>query len=98
MCIPRELYVELGGMDTEYAVQYQDVDLCMRIRAAGLSLLYVPRPRLLHRESASRGDRYDMVDRALLLDSWWDEIRDGDRYYNRALSVERADYSLEGKR
>jgi O-antigen biosynthesis protein len=98
LCMRRDLYLDLGGMNTEYAVQYQDVDLCMRIRARGLSVLYAPRRRLVHHESASRGKRYDMVDRALLIDSWWDEIRAGDTYYNRALSVERADYSLAGRR
>ena len=97
MCIGRSLYLELGGLSEEYAVQYQDVDLCMRIRDRGLSVLYVPRPRLIHHESASRGKRYDMIDRALLIDSWWDEIRGGDRFYNSALSVQRADYSLRGR-
>ena len=93
ICLPRSLYRELGGMNTDYMVQYQDVDLCMRIRDRGLSVIYSPRPRFVHHESRSRGRAYDQTDRALLLDSWWDEIHAGDRFYNPALSLERGDYS-----
>lgn len=94
MCLPRSLYLELGGMSDDYAVQYQDVDLCLRIRQRGLSVLYAPRPVIVHHESRSRGRAYDQVDRALLLDTWWDQIRAGDRFYNPALSLERGDYSI----
>lgn len=93
MCLERSLYLELGGMNEDFAVQYQDVDLCMRIRDRGLSVIYSPRPVLVHHESRSRGRAYDQIDRALLLDTWWDEIRGGDRFYNPALSLERGDYS-----
>ncbi len=93
MCLERSLYLEVGGMNEDFAVQYQDVDLCLRIGAGGRSVIYSPRPMLLHHESRSRGKAYDQVDRALLLDTWWDQIRAGDRFYNQALSIERGDYS-----
>ena len=98
MCLERALYSELGGMSEDYATQYQDVDLCLRIRAAGRSVIYAPRPRLMHRESASRGSDYDMLDRALLIDTWWDQLRADDPYYHGALSRDRGDYSLGGAR
>ena len=44
ICLPRSLYRELGGTNTDYAVQYQDVDLCMRNHHRGPSVIYNPRP------------------------------------------------------
>jgi GT2 family glycosyltransferase len=83
----------LGGLVDHYANHYQDVDLCLRIREQGKRILFVPRARLYHHESASRGSAYDHLDRALLLDSWGDVIARGDPYYNPNFSLDRYDYS-----
>ena len=49
-------YVALGGMDeTAFPVAFNDVDLCLRLRAMGKAIVWTPHARLLHAESASRG-------------------------------------------
>jgi GT2 family glycosyltransferase len=52
----RELFLEVGGFDAEnFAVNYNDVDLCLRLLKAGYRNLYCPDAVLLHHESKSRG-------------------------------------------
>ena len=52
----RDLYLGLEGMDAQrYPVAFNDVDLCLRIDALGLKVLWTPFAELLHAESATRG-------------------------------------------
>lgn len=78
--VRREDYNAVGGMQELYQTHYQDVDFCLRLRELGRRILCTPRTRLVHHESATRGSRYDVIDRALLLDSWGATIRSGDPY------------------
>jgi GT2 family glycosyltransferase len=78
--VSRELYMSLGGLNELYSTHYQDVDFCLRVLSIGKKILYTPRARVLHRESATRGDRYDNLDRALLLDAWSQLLAAGDPY------------------
>lgn len=56
MALRRGLYQEIGGCDAEHLpVTWNDVDLCLRIRARGLRVVWTPHARLLHLEQASRG-------------------------------------------
>jgi GT2 family glycosyltransferase len=92
MLVRHDVLDELGGFDEHFSTHYQDVDLCLRIRASGRRILYTPRAVLAHHEGATRGAFYDHVDRALLLDAWGETIGRGDPYYNPLLSLEGADY------
>jgi GT2 family glycosyltransferase len=93
----RELFLGVGGFDEHFATHYQDVDLCLRLRAAGRRNLYTPRAVVRHDESATRGPDYDHIDRALLLDAWGDTIGRGDPYYNASLSLAGNDYRPAGR-
>jgi O-antigen biosynthesis protein len=92
MLMRRGLFLDLDGFDEHFATHYQDVDLCLRIRRSGRRVLYTPRAVLRHDEGATRGDHYDHLDRALLLDAWGETIACGDPYYNASLSLAGADY------
>ncbi|MFC3173270.1 glycosyltransferase family 2 protein [Novosphingobium bradum] len=49
----------IGGLDEDHlAIAYNDVDLCLKLRAAGWTNFYVPTARLFHHESVSRGDDF----------------------------------------
>ena len=55
LMIDRELFQRLGGFDEDaFAVTLNDVDLCLKVRARGLKVLYVPQATLVHKESRSR--------------------------------------------
>lgn len=54
------LYAGLGGFDErEFGVAYNDVDYCLRVRAAGHRVIYTPQARLMHWGSATRGVSFD---------------------------------------
>ena len=55
LLLRRALYLELGGLDERLAVSWNDVDLCLRARAAGLGNVWTPDAVLRHHESKSRG-------------------------------------------
>jgi len=54
------LYRELGGFDEQdFGVAYNDVDYCLRVRAAGQRVVYTPQAQLMHWGSATRGVTFD---------------------------------------
>jgi GT2 family glycosyltransferase len=56
MVIDRSKFFSVGGMDpANFAVDFNDVDLCLRLEASGLVNLIVPDATLIHHESKSRG-------------------------------------------
>lgn len=49
-------YLAAGGFDEHaFPVAFNDVDLCLKLRDQGKSIIWTPHARLLHAESASRG-------------------------------------------
>ncbi len=88
-----ETYRSLGGMRECFASIYQDVDLCLRIRESGLSILHVANVELEHRESATRGSSYDHLDREILIDRWRGHLA-ADPFYSTNFTRNRHDYTL----
>lgn len=59
--LPRALFAEIGGFDESYVIgDYEDSDLCLKIRQAGHSIRYVPDVALYHleRQSISKSTDY----------------------------------------
>jgi GT2 family glycosyltransferase len=81
LLIRRELFNEVGGFDEQYAVGFNDVDLCLRARARGESILLDTNAVLVHEESQSRGkeDRHP-EDTARFLSQYADVLAAGDPY------------------
>jgi hypothetical protein len=56
LAIKKKDYVAVGGLnETDLAVAFNDIDLCLKIRQAGLKVIYTPWALLYHHESVSRG-------------------------------------------
>ena len=55
LLIRKEIYDEVGGLDESYAVAFNDVDFCVRVRQAGYTNVFTPFAQLYHYESKSRG-------------------------------------------
>lgn len=67
LVVRRESFEAVGGLDEEnFAVAFNDVDLCMRLNQRGWQSLYEPRATLVHHESVSRGLDRDPVGAARL--------------------------------
>ncbi len=50
-----DAWSKVGPLDERYFIYAEDADWCLRARAAGYKLLFVPTARLWHRVSASSG-------------------------------------------
>ena len=99
--IPRHVYEEIGGLDEGFAIAFNDVDMCMRIRRAGYLVVWTPYAELYHHESESRGyeDTPEKKARfagesAYFRSRWGAELAAGDPYYNPNLALDRDDFSL----
>jgi glycosyltransferase involved in cell wall biosynthesis/SAM-dependent methyltransferase len=95
LAITKEKFLEIGGFSELYGVHYQDVDLCCRLRKLGYRNIFTPDAKLFHFESISRGNDYDLLDRALLQDTWGKTLTSGDPYFSSKFSLEKLDYSLK---
>ncbi len=96
LMIKRSDFEKIGGFSEHFFTHYQDVDLCLKLVAAGKTNIFTPRAVLTHYESKTRKAYYDWGDRLLLLDQFQDYIEAGDRYYNPNFDLNKHDYSLRG--
>ena len=90
-------YERIGGMSENLPVDFQDVDLCLRIRRDLRTLLvYDPTYPLVHRQSATRGkvDSANGYTVARMLFLWERELMSTDFYYSPHLTLNRHDFSL----
>ena len=102
MMVKRSAFHEVGGLDENLKVAFNDIDFCLKLRAAGYLIVYNPYAELYHYESKSRGleDTPEKLERfhreiAMLEKKWPDIFRDGDPYYNPNLTLDSQDFSLK---
>jgi GT2 family glycosyltransferase len=55
LAVRASLFDAVGGFAEDLPVTLNDVDFCLKVRAAGLRNLYLPQACLVHREQATRG-------------------------------------------
>ncbi|HEV8073735.1 MAG TPA: glycosyltransferase family 2 protein [Opitutaceae bacterium] len=101
LVIRRETYLKVGGLDEEnFKVALNDVDFCLKVRAAGFRNLFTPFAELYHHESASRGyedteeKRQRFSSEVERLQRKWGEALFNDPAYNPNLTLDRVDFSL----
>ncbi|MDO4523095.1 MAG: glycosyltransferase family 2 protein [Eubacteriales bacterium] len=101
MLVRRDVFFAVGGFDEALAVAYNDIDLCMKIRAYGKKVLYCPQAQLYHLESGTRG--LEMTEEKakrlrketeIFCIRWQQAIAAGDPFYNPNLTLDQADYTL----
>ena len=105
MMIRRNVWEKVGGLDEAFAVAFNDVDFCMRIRQAGYLIVWTPFAELYHCESKSRGKdnkpeygkKYErfVSEAHYFQERWKKELAAGDPYYNPNLTLEREDFSMK---
>lgn len=74
---PRELYLDLGGLDEGYWNGYEDVDYCLKVGERGLRVVCAGDAVLTHFESQSGIERFRQVswNVARLADRWNGRVR-----------------------
>ena len=94
LLVSARAFRDAGGFQPAYGRQHADHDLCMRLRERALSIICTPTPRTIsHRTAATDRADFDVIDRALFVDSWYDELAAGDPYFNRGFGRSEADYA-----
>jgi GT2 family glycosyltransferase len=97
MVMRREIYEAIDGLDEAFAVNFGDIDLCLRANAAGYRTIWTPHAVLLHHESASRGTFVTKRKAELhareqsLMRERWGTLLSHDPAYNPNLSLDPLD-------
>ena len=101
MLMPKKVFQEIQGFDeVNLTVAFNDVDLCLKIREAGYSIIWTPYAELCHHESASRGSDEDpkKVERATqekeYMKKRWGNILLNDPFYSPNLTLDYENYAL----
>ena len=94
MLLRKSLYEDVGGLGENLPVQFNDVDLCLRIRERGYHVVYTPYAELYHHESVSRGLFSGSRKENLYMRERWGEVMDKDPYYNPHFSRGYGDFNL----
>jgi GT2 family glycosyltransferase len=94
MLLRKSLFEEIGGLPENLPVQFNDVDLCLRIRERGYYIVYTPYAELYHHESVSRGHFSGDRSENLYMRERWGEVMDRDPYYNPNFSRGYGDFNL----
>jgi GT2 family glycosyltransferase len=70
MMTPAAAFEEAGGLSTGLPVNYNDMDYCLKLRAAGLRVVYDPDTILFHFESSSRSSEVEDWEKEALVERW----------------------------
>jgi GT2 family glycosyltransferase len=80
----RDLFEAVGGLSTEFPVNYNDIDYCLKLGAAGRRVVYDPDLEMVHFESSSRSSDVAEWEKELLRRRWL-PLTAADPYSNPAL-------------
>ncbi len=101
MMTKASVFREVGGFTEELAVAFNDIDYCMKVRAADKLVVYAPYAVMHHYESKSRGleDTPEKVARfnreiAIFARRWPEILEKGDPYYNPNLTLRKSNFAL----
>ncbi|MGX7703573.1 glycosyltransferase family 2 protein [Methylobacterium sp. Gmos1] len=101
LAVARHKFEAVGGLDAEaFPVDFNDIDLCLRLAARGWRSVWTPRAVLAHHESVSRGPSVGPARARFEAEGdrfaarWRAVIRD-DPYYHPAFSVTTFGEELE---
>ncbi len=106
MLVRKSLYDEVQGLDEiVFKVDYNDIDLCLKLRAKGYRVVWTPYAVLLHEGSVSQTANVDttvneakqlrrLTEKGAMYDKWQREIA-FDPAFNRNLSLSSREYQIE---
>lgn len=100
LVVRKEVYNEVNGLDESFAIAFNDVDFCLRVRDAGYRNVWTPYAEMIHHESVSRGgeDNPEKIARfngevTRMIERWGDALLK-DPAYNPNLTLDHEDFGL----
>ncbi len=101
LLVRRSIYNEVGGFDEEnLAVDFNDVDFCLKVREAGYRNIWTPYAELYHYESASRVVDMSPIQierfhtEVAFMMRKWGQLLQADPAYNPNLTLKETDFSI----
>jgi O-antigen biosynthesis protein len=100
LMVKKSIYEEVGGMDENLAVAFNDVDFCLKLLSKGYRNVWNPFVELIHHESLTRGPedtpekRKRFIAEIEYMQNKWRDILDADPAYNRNLSLSGVQFAL----
>jgi O-antigen biosynthesis protein len=102
LMVKKDVYLKAGGFEENLAVDFNDIDFCLKLKNAGLKNIYVPYVELYHYESISRGNSFKdsqtsarfLKESQLFKDKWIEYIKK-DPCYNINLSKKKYNFAIE---
>ncbi|TNC09341.1 glycosyltransferase [Methylobacterium terricola] len=101
LAVTRVKFEAVGGLDAEaFPIDFNDIDLCLRLGARGWHAVWTPRAVLAHHESVSRGPsvgpaRARFEAEGDCFAARWREVIRNDPYYHPAFAVTTFGEELE---
>lgn len=92
--IRKPLFQDLGGFDPVFPINYNDLDFCLRARAAGYEVIDEPAAILRHDECRTRTPGIGLEERQLFWERWTEWLKRDDPFYNPNLTRTREDAGL----
>lgn len=104
LLVKASVWDEVDGLDEKFAVAFNDVDFCLRVRDRGYRIAWTPYAQLTHYESKSRGGDEKDPAKAARFAAEQQRLYDihgkadilDDPYYNPSLTRDREDFSESG--
>jgi GT2 family glycosyltransferase len=100
LLVRREIWEKVQGLDESFAVAFNDVDFCLRVRETGYRNVWTPYAEMIHHESVSRGpeDNPEKVARfqgeIKRMHERWGDALSSDPAYSVNLTYVHEDFSL----
>ena len=101
LLVSRAQYDEVGGLDEEFRVAFNDVDFCLKLRHAGYLNVFTPFAELYHYESKTRGmeegekQKRFQQEVGMFRRKWKADLDAGDPYFNPNFSLDYSDYTIK---
>ncbi|MBY0524359.1 MAG: glycosyltransferase family 2 protein [Gemmataceae bacterium] len=97
----RAVFDEVGGFDEAFVMDFNDIDLCLTVRAKGYRIVWTPHAELVHHECKTRGSERSprtiqrfAKEETLFREKWGQLLKLGDPYCGPNLSLENAKLAL----
>lgn len=101
LIVSKDKFEQVGGLDAEeLPIAFNDVDFCLKLKAAGYRNVWTPYAELYHHESASRGyedtpeKQARMHREGAVLRTRWPQWLANDPAYNPNLTTAAEDFNL----
>jgi GT2 family glycosyltransferase/glycosyltransferase involved in cell wall biosynthesis len=105
MMIRKSIFEEVGGLDEEaFKVSYNDIDLCLKVRQAGYSVIWTPYAQLMHVANVSQKAEDSAKQEAkqarfaaeqrTMYQRWMPQIK-ADPFYNPNFRLKGSGFELE---